>query len=521
MKKIYPFFILILSGLFTPALHAQRYMEEIFTDEQVTTTTDVHYASNATILAQLFQGASGPVKEPLFMDVYQPDPTSATEPVDRPAVIVIHGGDYLPAYANRVCWGDKSDWLSVTTAKKLAKMGYVVFVPNFRLGYNALATTPNEFLSGLSDAAIRASIDVRSLVRYLRMDVEERGNTYGIDAEKIVLWGPGSGAGTVAFYAGYISDKSELATANYFVQDEDGNLVNVYDPDYFGDVNGTTLAVADNGDTTNYVNYPQYSSTSAMVVSGGTGALDTFLVQEGEAPLITFVNSNFVGHTVEPGPLNVPSTGEFCCTIFFGQTTARIADQLGLNDDWKGLSFSNPIANQSLEDPIHGTGKIEGFFGIPGMPTNPSPWIAWDQQVCEAVDAQSGTIASTNSPNQYPGASVEKATEALNNLADYFAPRACITLNLGCERVLSTGTVLTPDLVEVSPNPSSDGFRFLSPTHQPMRQINLYDLSGRLVQTFEVNASIFHTRELALARGIYIAKIQLDRGILSKRLQVK
>jgi hypothetical protein len=61
----------------------ERYTEEVFTDAQIKVTSDDQYATNATILALLFDpNVNEFVPEPLFMDIYEPDQSIDTE-VDR------------------------------------------------------------------------------------------------------------------------------------------------------------------------------------------------------------------------------------------------------------------------------------------------------------------------------------------------------------------------------------------------------------------------------------------------------
>jgi len=94
MKQI--FTILLLSIICVNVFAQERYTEEVFTKDQIKVTENVNYATNATILALLFNpDVDEFIPEPLFMDVYEPDPSVDTE-TDRPMVMVIHGGDGLP-----------------------------------------------------------------------------------------------------------------------------------------------------------------------------------------------------------------------------------------------------------------------------------------------------------------------------------------------------------------------------------------------------------------------------------------
>ena len=191
------FTLLLCSLAFVCSSFAQeRYKEEVYTDAQIKVTSDVHYATNATLLALLFDPSVNEfIPEPLFMDIYEPD-QSIDPATDRPMVLVVHGGDAVPRLANNACWGDKLDSVTVSTAMKLARMGYVAVAPNYRLGWNPLATAQDAFLDGLVDASVRIQQDLKACARFLRKDIEEDDNTYNIHPEKFSIWGTSSSAGT-------------------------------------------------------------------------------------------------------------------------------------------------------------------------------------------------------------------------------------------------------------------------------------------------------------------------------------
>ena len=356
MNKVY--LLLIITSTLWQTLNAQeRYVDEVFTDAQITVTENVKYGRNFSILPALFGQAPAPAD--LVLDIYAPDGAFDTE-TNRPVTIVAHGGSMLPIYINQTCWGEKQDVITVLTARKLARLGYVVVVPSFRLGWNPLSATPNEFLSQLSDANTRVSIDLKTAVRYLRKDVAENGNTYGIDASKIILWGLGDGTSTTVANTPYLNTLDEYQTPNYFVEDSLGNIVNIFNPAFFGDLTGETNVVLPSGDTIAFANHVGYDSQVSMAVTGGPIYLDTFAMNVGEPPLITIQNSA----TMPPDqtPLTL-FTGGFCCITFRAIAMARIADNLGLNDAWKGVQFTNPIANSSANNYLSSSMEpLEGFF---------------------------------------------------------------------------------------------------------------------------------------------------------------
>ncbi|HIG58882.1 MAG TPA: hypothetical protein EYQ21_05765, partial [Flavobacteriales bacterium] len=132
------FYSLIFAMLFVSTMTAQvRYVDEIFTD--VTVTSDVTYAANVTVITTL-QGYP-PMALPQNMDVYAPTGDVET---DRPLIIYLHTGNFLPQYINGGATGNKDDNAAVEICSRFARMGYVVASIDYRLGWNPLAATQTE-----------------------------------------------------------------------------------------------------------------------------------------------------------------------------------------------------------------------------------------------------------------------------------------------------------------------------------------------------------------------------------------
>ena len=92
--------VLIFIGLNATA--QTRYLDNIF--DSVTVSTDVTYGENLSILPMLAGGA--PAIAPLLCDIYEPKNDSIT---NRPVIIVMHTGSFLPAVLNGQPTGSKSD----------------------------------------------------------------------------------------------------------------------------------------------------------------------------------------------------------------------------------------------------------------------------------------------------------------------------------------------------------------------------------------------------------------------------
>lgn len=270
------------------SLYAQeRYYDEIF--DNVTVTEDVEYAMNISVIPALQGGP--PMAMPQLMDVYEPE---GDEETARPLVLVFHTGNFLPQYANGSALGTRKDSAVVELCERFARMGYVTASVDYRLGWNPLAGTQEERTFQLINAAYRGVQDARTAVRYFRMNAAEMDNTYGIDPEKVAMFGDGTG--------GYITLASAaIADYNDIILDNEGSPIEVfwYDP---GDgssipmviesVNGDPEAKQD-GYTPDSLqlcigHYPEYSSEFNFQMNmGGALGSDKWL-DAGDPAMVSF-----------------------------------------------------------------------------------------------------------------------------------------------------------------------------------------------------------------------------------------
>ena len=116
---------------------------------------------------------------PLTLDLYLPASRSAGAPVARPLVLFVHGGAWFVGHTRHS--GAFERWPDVLAA--LAARGYVVSSMNYR--FSREAPFP---------AAIQ---DVKMAIRYLRAHAGE----YGIDKQRVLVWGGSSGGQLAALAA--------------------------------------------------------------------------------------------------------------------------------------------------------------------------------------------------------------------------------------------------------------------------------------------------------------------------------
>ena len=179
LSLLFAFFFITVTAF---GQDAQRYVDRIFTEVDV--QTDVIYGVNATVLAVGQLGEA--VQQPLIMDVYTPVGDAEEE---RPLFLVFHTGNFLPFPQNGGVGGTLRDSTVVEICTQLAQRGFVAASVDYRLGWNPIAPDQTSRVFTLINAAWRGVQDANTAVRFHRMMAQDQGNPYGIDSDKIALFG--------------------------------------------------------------------------------------------------------------------------------------------------------------------------------------------------------------------------------------------------------------------------------------------------------------------------------------------
>lgn len=507
-----PILILLLLAFGVRVSAQDRYLEQVFTQASKTTAL---YGANWTVLPLAVPGAHT-VKQPLQMQVYTPVGDTETE---RPLVIYLHTGNFFPYPQNGSCGGLLTDSAAVTTATRLAKMGYVVAVADYRLGWNPFSAQELVRRFTLINAAYRGVQDVRSCIRYFRKTVAEAGNPWGIDPNKIVVWGQGTG-GYLSLATAYLDNFGEIYTTEdpnkFKLQVAAGVYIPMVQEAYNGDIEGVQAApgVVDAtynaitgiplGDTLYSQNTPGYSSDFQLAVNLGGALGDSSWMDAGDVPLISFhVPSDFFAPCTTD-ILNVPTINgpQPVVEVSGSCTMQEIADDLGLNNIFSTIPTGfDPYGEQSAS-------SHNGFFPFYGTPNNtsaPWEWTPDDFVPAPAATADCNTDAAV-------------AHAYLDTIIGFFAPRACVVLGLGCNFV-KTQELQPEDLgLQVSPVPATDAVNFQT-KDTPIRNIYVYDLSGRLVKAHtSINSNVFQMQRNSLPNGMYIAELRFDGGFVKRKI---
>ncbi|MBT8231554.1 MAG: hypothetical protein HKO66_04685, partial [Saprospiraceae bacterium] len=269
MKRIYTLLTLFI-GIGCLGLNAQeRFLDEVF--DEVEVTTDVIYGVNTTVLPVLL-GAQ-PAFRPLNMNLMEP--VGDTFDI-RPVIILLHTGNFLPQLLNGNNNGTIEDPYIVSLGERLAKMGYLVAIADYRLGWNPIATSQQERTETLINAAYRGLQDINTCARYFRASADA-GNPHKADGSRITVWGVGTG-GYIAYGAATLDQWFDIVLPKFIGADKDGN--GTPDPMVIEPINGdpfaTTLGLNPlNGDTLCLPNHVGYSSEFQLCVNMGGALGDT------------------------------------------------------------------------------------------------------------------------------------------------------------------------------------------------------------------------------------------------------
>lgn len=231
MKYLYALIIVIILSL-SAELSAQDCGERYksYVSEQINVFKDIQYGSNLD---------NKGVRIHLLMDIFTPKADSAT---NRPLIIFVHGGSFVS--------GSKTAGVQDEIAQDFAKKGYVTACINYRLQRTFLPDLDPilEFANKgeAYEAVIRSVQDIKASIRYMKRQVAENGNPYGVDTNNIILFG--SSAGAIAIlHAVYLTDPNDLDPALKAAVERMGGLEgNSGNPGY-GSVNTVRAVVPCSG----------------------------------------------------------------------------------------------------------------------------------------------------------------------------------------------------------------------------------------------------------------------------------
>ena len=535
---------------------SQRYVTEVFANFNV--TADVTYATNIDFLTSdlsnqqnvgqdltaiktaLAQGNPIPPQyfDPtdqstdlkvtnLKMDVYEPAGDTMAQ---RPVVIFLHTGNFLPPRTNGSITGSRKDSSAIVACRKLARRGFVAIAASYRLGWNPLASTQVERRAQLLNAVYRAIQDAKQCVRTIKADAKG-ANTYGIDPNKITLYGSGSG-GYVALAYATLDKFSEVTlpkftnpqTGNSFI---DTNLVGNFEG--FGGAQSLTL-YAPNGE----------SSDIDFVMNMGGALADTSWMAAGDPPMVAVqcVRDPFAPY--DEGTVVVPTTQEDVVDVQGANIFIEKANNLG-NNTYNSRSYNDPISQVAKSrygntydyifpapfDKITLNQNLNGHFPIiKPLPTpktdifanQGSPWQWWDPNgpiASDTLDPGPPVITYHMAGlRSNPGMSPQQGRAYLDTILNYASVRIATSLSLG----IGLDEHSLAGKVELFPNPVNEVLRISLNEELNLQSVDVMDLTGRMIRNIPLQEGQTEVELSDLTTGAYIIRLEAEEGTLTKKI---
>lgn len=520
-----------------------RYHDAVFTNAQITVTPNVTYGTNQAIS---LTGGS-PFAQPLMMDVYQPDQSVDTEQ-NRPLILVLHSGNFLPPVINGSPIGTRKDSSVVYACMEFARRGYVAAAVTYRLGWNPASTDEEVRRGTLLQAVYRAILDTKTATRFMRKEKATNNNPYKIDDTKIAIYGQSTG-GYIALANGFLDKQAEIELPKFlsgidesplFVQGQSYIL-----PALLGNFDGS-------GGIATFNNYEHdgYSNAVSMVMNVGGALADTSWINSNEAAVASVHCIRDPFAPFNSGVVVVPTTQGDVVDVQGANIFIENANSKGVNNSFRDVSFfgdnftarARSLYSATYNYDLLNTGGTvainnpDGLFPI-NLPSRTAinrfanegaPWDWWDLNVLTAVVA--GTNAATGGSydaNQIheanlgsnPGMSATKGKAYIDTAVGYFCPRIMRELQIGNWEALSVKNPETQNNLSVYPNPSKGNVTLSA--NSLINRVEIFDISGKLVYTSNINSiqTTINTNEFG--KGMYILKAQNKNSINTTKLFVE
>lgn len=540
----------LILGAYNVAEAQQRYIDEVFTNAQVTVTPDIIYGTNIDFLTSNFAQPSVPAEivelqtavtlgnpipaayfnpgDPstavkvtnLRFDLYEPSQGVDTE-MARPLVIYLHTGNALPPPLNGSPTGLRSDSTAVEICSRMARRGYVAASMSYRLGWNPLAPTEQERRAQLLNAIYRAIHDVRQCVRTMKADAAG-ANTYRIDPTRIIVLGEGTG-GYIALGHTILDDPAELFIEK-FRPDPFDPTVSYIDTNVVGNLNGF------NGQLALYRPNGFGHATQFCVNLGGAMA-DTSWLAPGDAPMVAFhtVFDPFAPFT--EGIVIVPTTGGPVVPVQGSNLFMQLVNAYGNNESFYTLPNGDVFTDAARSrygntyDGVTVLPNNEGLtpFIRPHWPApamdEASPWQYWNPNSALALtEVAPGITAHMAASASNPDMSPTKAKTYIDTIMGYMNPRIVCALELGpCSLVSIDENDPIAAGVEVYPNPANEQV-YITSSAAAIRYYELFDVNGRIVRSSTVNSDRIILDRGDLKAGVYFVQLHYPEGAVIRRV---
>lgn len=461
----------------------------------------------------------------LQMDIYSP-PVEDTE-TERPMVIYLHTGNFLPPLYNGSPLGDKRDSCAVNMCEQFAKRGYVAASINYRLGWNPLSTDENVRRGTLLQAVYRALHDCQSSVRFLRSQAED----LGADPNKIILFGQGSGGYVAQAYV-TLNEYTEIASLPKFIDFSQDPAIPYVIEAVHGGINGEAGAVR----LSDPLQIAGISKEVSMAANAGGALADESWLEDGDVPMVSFHCLRDAAAPFNEGTVIVGVTNENVVDVHGPNIFIQKANDFGNNDAFASIPDGDVYTDEARAKygntyeyiyPTEPTMTVaptpEGLYtfllpiGETIANNQSNPWDWWSLPTLEAVvaatNAQLGTTFDAAAINDselasHPNMSQEQGLAYIDTIQGYLNPR----IVLGADLV--TGVAELPEVqtaMDIFPNPATD-FVTIRNEKARIREVVLFNGLGQEVARHTVNDITYRIDTKGFENGMYFATIIFEEG---------
>jgi uncharacterized surface protein with fasciclin (FAS1) repeats len=291
---------------------------------------------------------------------------------------------------------------------------------------------------------------------------EDNGNPYGINPDKIILGGQGTGGYLSLGYATLNDPGVELMLPKFINFQDPANPVPYVIPQFFGNPDGTDSTylpdfASPTGQTElwNIPNNPSYSNDVNMVFNLGGALADISWLDSGEVPMVSFHCENDPNAPIDTGDVVEPVNDELVINVMGSRSAQFYANQYLNNDAFALAGISDAfttaanVNNDGLEGlyvfktpaPLAGANAYGQNYTEEG-----APWDWWDntsyEAVAQAYNAGSGAPAgyfAADAITGNPDMSAVKGNAYLDTVHGYLNPRMFAVLGFvaGCTDTLA------------------------------------------------------------------------------------
>ncbi len=513
-----------------------RYLDEVFSDADITVMSDQVYGINFSLYVPASLG--GPQLIPQFMDIYMPNP-AVDQVSERPVIIYLHTGSFLPkGLASPM--GEKTDSAAVEACRRFARMGYVTISATYRVGWLANSTNLDLRRGTNLLAVYNAVQDVKACVRALR-GLEATANPFETDMQHVALVGQGSGGYITLAYAS-LDKLSEIVDPDKFKYEVGGTGIfgqsvsagtPYVDTNIVGDWNGYGGKVTLTGGTTplglpaidltqpgrNYQNTPGLPDDVSVVVNMGGALGDSAWLEAGATPMISVHCRYDFFAPYYRGMVQVPVGGQFFPVVDVVGSYVAIKEsfELGNNAFYLNGNWNDALSVKARNN-VHNVGNYNNLltFNIP--PANPAlpfavnsnPWDWWDPADPLGVNETNPNIKS-------------QSMAYIDTVMDFIVPRIAYAFKQNGLNVPGLGEEeFSVDLsgIEIYPNPAQ-GFVNVKSSDSELEGVVLMDITGKEVRRWSLNGNEARLNLEGIRPGMYILQVKSVEGQTSRRLSLK